>query len=99
MHMWLTPEDIEETILPEINRIWQRAGIKWFIEIISVEDPADITNLENTLQYIANSNRETPDRTKKIVSLFDPKKRHPVVHNLYFIPFVFLIIFLYFPFI
>ena len=88
MDMWLTSEDIEETILPEINRIWQKAGIKWFIEIILVEDPANISNIEKTLQYIANSDRETPERVKKIVSLFDPKKRHPVVHNIYFVPFV-----------
>ena len=70
MDMWLTSEDIEETILPEINRIWQKAGIKWFIEIILVEDPANISNIEKTLHYIANSDRETPERVKKIVSLF-----------------------------
>ncbi len=88
MKMWVTPEDVEGTILPEINRIWRPARIQWVAESISVEEPAQIPSREETIRDIARATRETPDRTKKILSLFDPKKRHPVVNNLYLFPFV-----------
>tara|TARA_R110002096_G_scaffold19234_3_gene64441 strand:+ start:979 stop:1758 length:780 start_codon:yes stop_codon:yes gene_type:complete len=88
MKMWLTPRDVEQTILPEVNRIWLPAGIQWTAESIMMEGPAEIPDLEEMVRDIAKANRETPDRTKMILSLFDQRNRHPVINNLYFVPFV-----------
>jgi len=88
MEMWLTPRDIEQTILPEVNRIWLPAGIQWISESIMKEGPAEIPDREEVVRHIAAATRGTPDRTKKILSLLDQKNRHPVIHNLYFVPFV-----------
>lgn len=88
MKMWLTPKDVEQTILPEINKIWLPAGIQWAVESIIIEGPGPIPDKEKALRYIAESNRETPDRTKRILSLLNQKNRHPVINNLYFVPFV-----------
>ena len=88
MTMWLTPKDVERTIVPEINRIWRPARIRWAVESIVVEQAANIPNRAETIRDIANSTRDTPDRQEKILSLADPRFRHKSINNLYFVPYV-----------
>lgn len=88
MNMWLTPANVKNVILPEINRIWRPAKIRWALESVVVEDAVGGGNREKTLRYIANADRETPDRVSKIFSLLGDEHRHARVNNLYFIPYV-----------
>lgn len=88
MGMWLAPPAIEESILPEVNRIWRPAGIQWFVEQILEEDPLDRPSLKETLDKIAGADRSTKNRTKMVMSLPDPRHRHAVINNVYFVPFV-----------
>jgi len=43
MTTWITPDNLRESVLPEINRIWWQAGIRWTlvdVDIIEHEMPA-----------------------------------------------------------
>ena len=88
MNMWLTPDNVKNVILPEINRIWHPAKIRWALESVVVEDAVGGGNRESTLRYIAKADRETPDRVSKIFSLLSDEHRHTRINNLYFIPYV-----------
>jgi len=35
--LWLTPEEFTKEVLPEINRIWQPADVKWRVASLEVE--------------------------------------------------------------
>ena len=88
MDMWFSPQDIHQTLLPEINRIWEPAGIEWYAEQVVDQEPEERADLHDTLQEISRANRTTKNRTHLIKSLVTPKYRHPVFHNVYFVPFV-----------
>lgn len=88
MGLWVTAGDLEERVLPEINRIWRPANIQWVFESISVEEIDPKGRHGETIAYISKSTRETKDRTKRIKSLIDPKRLHPTIHNLYLLPYV-----------
>ena len=96
MTTWITPEQIEEIIIPEINRIWKPAGIQWVIESINIQNSVDLPTKQQHIEYVQNSvrepkdskNRRFPDRTKKIKELCGDKNNHPRMQNLYFFPYV-----------
>ncbi|MGJ8655200.1 MAG: hypothetical protein ACSHX6_02025 [Akkermansiaceae bacterium] len=96
MTTWLTPEDIEKNIVPEINRIWKPAGIQWVIESIITQPAAETKNRQQDITYIQNSKREPkeakvkhyPLRTNKIRALCGKENQHPLIHNLYFFPYL-----------
>lgn len=35
--LWLTPEEFTQEVLPEMNRIWQPAGVQWRVASLEVE--------------------------------------------------------------
>lgn len=93
MKTWITPKEIADTILPEINRIWKPAGIQWELESIIVQPSAKLTNKAEHIQYIQNSVRTAkkqrfPERTIKIQELCGKQNQHPKIHNLYFFPYL-----------
>ncbi len=88
LEMWLTPEDVRERILPEINRIWQPAGIQWVIESVVEDDIAQVRGRRRLVEDISVATRETSDRTTKIRKLIDVPSHHPAIHNVYFFPYV-----------
>lgn len=88
MKMWLKPRDVTSELLPEVNRIWKPAGIQWFVEQVLVESPAEVNDRKEILRCISMADRSTPNRTEMVMSLADSRCRHPVIHNVYFIPFI-----------
>jgi hypothetical protein len=38
--LWLTPEEFTQEVLPEMNRIWQPAGVQWRVASLTVEAAA-----------------------------------------------------------
>ena len=51
MGMWVTASDVTDHILPEMNRIWEPAGIRWVLESILIEDSADIPNKQEVIDF------------------------------------------------
>jgi len=78
MNSWVTPKDVKETILPEINKIWEQAGIFWLIESIIEEDVVKGNSYEESINFIVNTKRDSngssnPARLPHLFSLMQPK--------------------------
>ena len=93
MRTWITPKEVEETLIPEINRIWRVAGIQWTLECVIDQPVAEIPDQREAIAYVQNSSRQADGeigrkRVTTIQDLSGIKDRHPVVHNLYLFPFL-----------
>lgn len=87
---WIAPDDIQETVMPEINRIWRQAGIEWVLIVIDV---IDYTTRDDALaQFLAANARgeivESPVGDSPIDQAFrrldqsirpDPQSFHMIV--------------------
>lgn len=93
MDSWVTRQDIEATIIKEVNRIWKPVGIKFQIESI-LESPAkDLPNKTKLLNAIVNAKRDAagksdPTRLKKLKKLIDWSKHSTDAVNIYLVPFL-----------
>ncbi len=93
MTTWISPQEFESVILPEINRIWKSARIEWSIESIIEQAAAEVPNREADIIYIQNAKRNAagksdPARMPKIHAFCDKPNGHPAINNLYFFPYL-----------
>lgn len=96
---WLTPEDVSETVIPEINAIWDQAKIEWDIESVIEEDVVKDAYYEQSINFIANCVRDEaghadPERLPLLYSMMQPQYRSKAdeldrnLFHLYIFPFV-----------
>ena len=88
MGMWVTAEDVTDHIVPEMNRIWEPAGIRWVVESILIEESADIPNKQAVIERIQESDRSTSTLVSEIQSLFPADSRHQAIFNVHLLPFI-----------
>ena len=58
MDSWISPEDINEIILPEVNAIYEQADIHWNSESIINEEVVKTDTYQQALNFIVNTNRD-----------------------------------------
>ena len=78
MNNWVTPKDFNEIIILEINEIWSQADIKWDIESIIEEDIIKFEGYEESIIFIASTERDSegrsnPERLSHLFSLMNPQ--------------------------
>jgi hypothetical protein len=78
MTSWVTPENVTETIVPEVNKIWEQAGIVWNIETIIEEDVVKSATYNESLVFLVNTERNSqgqsnPERLPHLFSLMQPQ--------------------------
>jgi len=88
MGMWVTADDVTNHIVPEMNRIWEPAGIRWVVESILIEESADIANKQAVVQSIQESDRTTSTLVSEIASLFPVETKHQAILNVHLFPFI-----------
>lgn len=93
MEVWVSPEDFEKKVLPEINRIWEPANIQWVIEEIFVTPVADLPNKDELVTYVENAVREdnqsnSSKRVPYIFQLCSDAPEHKSIQNLYIFPYI-----------
>lgn len=88
MGMWVTAEDVTDHIVPEMNRIWEPAGIRWVVERILIEESADIANKQAVVQSIQESDRSTSTLVSEIQSLYPADTTHQAIFNVHLFPFI-----------
>lgn len=95
-HSWITPEEIEQTIMPEVNRIWRTASIQWEVASIiyhPVNPSVKPKKIKKVADFLAAAKRDAqgksnPKRIKKLVSLLDLTKESSTAVNVYFTPYL-----------
>ncbi len=99
MNSWVASKDVEETIIPEINKIWEQAGVLWKIESIIEEDVVKGNSYEESINFIVHTKRDSngnsdPARLPHLFSLMQPQnmsKEEELGKNLfhiYLFPFI-----------
>lgn len=99
MKSWVTTEQVRETIIPEVNSIWEKASIKWVIESIIEEDVVKGSTFEESINFLVNTKRNSnghsdPARLPHLFSLMQPQymsKEEELGKNLfhiYLFPFI-----------
>jgi Metallo-peptidase family M12B Reprolysin-like len=93
MDMWVTPEDLEKTVLPEVNRIWKPAGIRFVIERCQTRPLPLLEDRDALIKFVENSKRSDSgalnrQRVASIDKLLDPAERHPTALNVYLFPYI-----------
>ena len=78
MDSWVSVSDVSDSIIVELNDIWQQADIHWLIESIIEEDVVKGDTYEESIAFIASTKRDSeghsdPDRLPHLFSLMQPQ--------------------------
>lgn len=99
MDSWVSSTDIIETILPEVNAIWEQADIVWKLESIIEEDVVKTSTYSESINFLVNTKRDAngnsdPARLPHLFALMQPQymsKEEELGKNLfhiYLFPFI-----------
>ena len=65
MTNWVTAAEIEDTVMPEVNRVWRQAGIRWTLVAVtetSLGDSAAKHDLKTAiLDFVRGSSEDLPE--------------------------------------
>jgi len=99
MDNWVTVDDVSESIMPELNAIWDQADIHWNIDTIIEEDVVKGANYEESIAFIASTKRDSegrsdPARLPHLYSLMQQEHRSTFdelgsnLYHIYLFPFI-----------
>jgi len=93
MGVWVTADDVQKSLLPEVNRIWKEAGIEWVLESVVSQGVASVPDHEQAVADILNARRdmvgkEAGKRMKRLRALCAVENRSPEMYHLYLVPYL-----------
>ncbi len=99
MSSWVKPSDVNETIIPEMNAIWDQAKVKWIVESIIEEEVVKSSTYEQSIIFLIHTNRDSeghsdPARLSHLYSLMQPQNRSTAeelgknLFHIYLFPFI-----------
>ena len=89
---WITPEMIRDTVMPDLNKIWSDAEIRW--ELAGVHNASTKSaGRQETVDYLLRARRNEqgksdPERIKKLKNILPLAARDPNIINIYVIPYL-----------
>ena len=99
MGSWVTTDDVNQTIIPEVNAIYKQAKIQWLVESIVEEDVVKHGTYEESIAFIASTERDSngnsdPARLPHLYNLMQPEHRSTSselgtnLYHIYLFPFI-----------
>lgn len=93
MGSWVSEQDIRNTLMPEVNRIWKPADIKFRVDHIMRSNAIDHRNKSRIIDYVVNARRNRegksdPKRIRKLAKLIDWTLHDADVINIYLVPYL-----------
>ncbi|MDR4517292.1 MAG: hypothetical protein MRK00_07895 [Nitrosomonas sp.] len=93
MRNWVSSYDIEHVVIPEVNRIWRKAGISFELERILHSRSLNPTEKARLLGDVVQSRRDSrgksdPRRIKKLNKLINQDNHNPDAINIYLVPYL-----------
>jgi hypothetical protein len=93
MQSWVKEQDIVNTIVPEINRIWHSAAISFRVERILVSQALNPARKEDLIKYIVTSHRDEHGhsdsvRLEKFRELINWDQLNQQAINIYLVPYL-----------
>lgn len=84
INLWLTPEEFTREVLPEMNRLWQPAGVQWRVAALTVEPAVKSRDATNALAEIRQQAKEIGQAVRTLLP--EPVDRTRNVIDLYLLP-------------
>lgn len=77
MNSWVTPNDVTQVILPELNAIWSPSNIVWNVESIIEESLYEFNGYQDSVNFVINTERDSsgssdPERLPHLYDLMQP---------------------------
>lgn len=93
MEVWVKPEDVKTVLMPEVNRIWKQADIRFSIESVIEETVPASPALDQFLAEVAAFKRNNEEKGAGspfplVMKAVDDSKFLPSAINVYFFPYV-----------
>jgi hypothetical protein len=93
MNSWISPSQIRQTILTEVNRIWRHTGITFTLKSLKHESALKLKNKRKLVEYLANAKRDQngkadKNRIQKLNKLIDWSHHDPAAINVYIVPYL-----------
>lgn len=93
MHSDIDPTDIEQIVLPEINRIWQPAGIVFSLDRVLRTPALNPPDRAPRIEYIVQATRDAEGhsdsaRLEQLNGLVDWRAHSRVAINIYLVPYL-----------
>lgn len=93
MTSWVKEDDVGNTLLPEVNRIWAKANIAFEINKVSTVAALRPPKRQQLIHDIVSSKRDTegksnPKRIKKLAKFLDFSAEMPGVITIYLVPYL-----------
>lgn len=89
---WLTERDIRDVVIPEVNRIWKRAGVVWTLNVVQVlaGDPAGRATVGRFLEAAERSEDggANADLTRQLMSIIRRTDTKTKGVDVYVLPFI-----------
>lgn len=90
---WVTPEDVQATLVPEVNRIWRPAGIEFVTEQVVRVASLQPSNRADLLERIAAARRDEdghadPQRVGWYEELLDFSEESSRSVNVHLVPYL-----------
>jgi hypothetical protein len=82
--LWLTPEEFTTEVLPEMNRIWQPAGVQWRVASFTEEPAVKSRTAAAGLDEIKQHAKENGPGLRALLPA--PKGNHRAIIDLYLLP-------------
>jgi hypothetical protein len=93
LEVWVKPEDVKNTLLPEVNRIWKQADVRFSIECVIEEAVPESPALDKFLAEVSAFKRNNEEKGvgspfPLAMQAIDDSKFLPSALNVYFFPYV-----------
>jgi hypothetical protein len=93
MDSWVRPADVEDRLLPEINRIWHPAGIAFDLDSVLATPALRPGNGPALIDAVVNARRDSdgasdPERIKQLLRLIDRSTYDARIINVYLVPYL-----------
>jgi len=99
MFSWVTPDDVNETIIPELNDIYSDTKVVWNVESIIEEPIVEFEGFQDSIDFVINTQRDAegrsdPDRLPHLYDLMQPENRSTPfeldknLFHIYLFPFI-----------
>lgn len=89
MESWVTKDNIRQTIIPELNHIWEPSGITFEVENTFITPALECNHKHKIIDKIVKTTREDlSGLVKRHNELIDFRKDDARLINIYFVPYM-----------
>lgn len=93
MTSWISPADLQQTVMPAVNRIWRPADVRWVLRSVEMSEALSPADRPERLATIVNATRDRrgksdPARIRAWEGLLDLQASDGKAVDVYLVPYL-----------